>query len=104
MVLVISDAAGCGRSTESVKKILQLLAFTMAVPWLSTCATNEPVTSSSKARSEPPRGFFDRLSDHLTERECNVARFSCPYGFGPAGEPCECTDPRGIVLNGRTIK
>ena len=89
----------------NVKKILQLLFLSLAALWLSTCTTtSEPVTSRSKAQSEPPRGFFDRLADNLTERECRVARFSCPYGFGPAGEPCDCTDPRGVVMNGRTVK
>jgi hypothetical protein len=43
-------------------------------------------------------------ADELTERECNVVRFTCPYGFGPAGEPCDCTDPRGVVLRGKTVK
>jgi hypothetical protein len=61
-------------------------------------------TTNSRGQAEPPRGFFDRLADSLSERECNVGRFTCPYGFGAAGEPCDCTDPNGIVLQGRTSK
>jgi hypothetical protein len=42
--------------------------------------------------------------DQITERECAVTRFSCPYGWGPAGERCECTDPSGRVWQGWTVK
>jgi hypothetical protein len=69
---------------------------------LSACASS--TTTNLRGRPEPPKGFFDRLADAITERECNVMRFTCPYGFGPAGEPCECTDPKGVVLKGQTIK
>jgi hypothetical protein len=81
-----------------------VVLFCGAILWtcFSACASNAPTRYNP--RSEAPRGFFDSLADQLTERECNVARFTCPYGFGPAGEPCECTDPRGIVRAGRTIK
>ena len=83
---------------------LQVFFLSASILGLSACGSSESVTPS-RGRSEPaPRGFFDRLSDNLTERECNVIRFTCPYGFGPAGEPCECVDPGGIVLRGRTIK
>jgi hypothetical protein len=51
-----------------------------------------------------PSGFFNRLADQFTERECNVIRFTCPYGLGPAGEPCDCTDPDGVVRKGVTVK
>jgi len=68
----------------------------------SACASNTPV--GRNPGSETRRGFFDKLADEVTTRECNVIRFTCPYGLGPAGEPCECTDPSGIVINGRTIK
>ena len=69
---------------------------------LSACTSSAPV--SSKAGAAPQHGFWDKLSDQVTERHCNVYRFSCPYGFGPAGEPCDCTDPRGVVIKGRTVK
>ena len=77
---------------------------------ISGCTTT--TTSSSTAfpanmmsgQAEAPRGFFDRLTDQLTERECNVGRFTCPFGLGPAGEPCDCTGPGGVVRQGRTIK
>jgi hypothetical protein len=88
-----------------MKNELRIVILSAAVFALSACGTSEPVASSPRGRPEPPpRGFFDRLADNLTERECNVIRFSCPYGFGPAEEPCECVDPRGTVLRGRTIK
>ncbi|GEM_PF-1464567 len=68
-----------------------------------SCATTR-TTTVSRRQVEEPRGFFGNLMDQMTERECNVGRFICPYGLGPAGEPCTCTDPSGIVLNGRTVK
>jgi hypothetical protein len=72
---------------------------------VSSCTTTSTTTTSYYGSpSEKPQGFFGRLADSMTERECNVVRFSCPYGLGPAGEPCECTDPKGVVLNGTTIK
>jgi hypothetical protein len=92
------------------------LGFVFALLCISTCTSSAPAPSapvtSLPATSAPfgsmsraqPRGFWDRLSDHLTERECFVHRFTCPYGFGPAGEPCECTEPGGLVRKGTTIK
>lgn len=69
---------------------------------LSACASS--TTTNRRGQPERPQGFFDRLADAITERECNVMRFTCPYGLGPAGEPCECTDPKGVVLKGHTVK
>ena len=83
----------------SVVYLFQLLLLTVA---LSSCSSSRPGLADRQAKPEP--GFFERLRDQLTERECNVVRFTCPYGFGAAGEPCDCTDPRGVVLFGRTIK
>src|SRR5262247_3684018 len=68
-----------------------------------SCATTS-TTTGSRRQTEEPRGFFGSLMDEITERECNVGRFTCPYGLGRAGEPCTCTEPSGIVLNGRTVK
>ena len=70
---------------------------------IMSCATTS-TTIPSRRQAEEPQGFFASLKDQITERECNVGRFICPYGLGPAGEPCTCTDPSGIVLNGRTVK
>ena len=86
----------------SAKAAMVLLCGEIMLICLSACASNAP--AGPTARSETKRGFFEKLTDEMTERECNVIRFTCPYGLGPAGEPCECTDPSGIVLNGRTIK
>ena len=83
----------------------RLVCFSLVVllPLLQlACSTT--TTTNSRGQPEAPRGFFDRLADSLSERECNVGRFTCPYGLGAAGEPCDCTDPNGIVLQGRTIK
>ena len=66
------------------------------------CASSAPVSSRGAAASQ--KSFWGKVSDHVTERQCSVYRFSCPYGFGPAGEPCDCTDPRGFVIQGITIK
>jgi hypothetical protein len=70
----------------------------------SSCTTTTTTTSSIRAQAEKPQGFFGRLADAITERECNVIRFTCPYGWGPADEPCDCTDPKGVVLKGVTVK
>lgn len=83
------------------------MAFCAVAVALAGCSgtdSTESVPPGVKGRAEPPRGFFDRLADNFGERQCNVVRFICPYGLGPAGEPCECTDPRGVVLRGRTVK
>jgi hypothetical protein len=69
-----------------------------------SCATATNTTTVSRRQVEEPHGFFGSLVDQMTERECNVGRFICPFGLGPAGESCTCTDPSGIVLNGRTVK
>jgi hypothetical protein len=70
----------------------------------SSCITTTTTTNEYRGQAEKPQGFFGRLADAITERECNVMRFTCPYGWGPAGEPCDCTDPKGVVLKGTTIK
>jgi hypothetical protein len=70
---------------------------------LAGCVTTTE-TAATRQTAAKPTGFFEKLADHVTERECLVHGFSCPYGLGPAGEPCECTDPSGRVLQGRTIK
>ncbi len=73
---------------------------------LASCSSPPPKTTgaNSPLAREPAPGFFERLADQVTERECNVIRFTCPYGLGPAGEPCECADGRGYVFRGRTVK
>src|SRR5512147_1739928 len=68
-----------------------------------SCATTS-TTTQHRRQTEEPRGFLGSLMDQMTERECNVGKFICPFGLGPAGEPCTCTDPSGIVLSGRTTK
>jgi hypothetical protein len=80
---------------------LWLLIFVNVL--IMSCATTS-TTTVSRRQAEEPRGFFASFMDKVTERECNVGRFICPYGLGPAGESCTCTDPSGIVLNGRTVK
>lgn len=68
-----------------------------------SCATTS-TTTQSRRQAQEPRGFFGSVMDQMTERECNVGRFICPFGLGPAGEACTCTDPSGVVLTGRTVK
>jgi hypothetical protein len=95
---------------ESLKKTLKrtdqfvLLVILAGVFSLLLSACVSSKTTNRRGEPQQPQGFFDRLVDAITERECNVNRFTCPYGFGPAGEPCECTDPKGVVLKGQTIK
>jgi len=95
-----------GQRKMTGKKLSALLVLGLVALSISTC-TSSPTpntTVGAGTRAEPQRGFFERLADEFTERECNVVRFTCPYGLGPAGEPCECTEPNGLVLEGRTIK
>ena len=88
-----------------VKALSVLSALSLAVLWIPACTTSTTgPTIGARGATEAQRGFFERLADEFTERECEVFRFTCPYGFGPAGEPCECTEPNGVVRKGRTIK
>jgi hypothetical protein len=93
-----------GLARRSILFLVTFFCFTL--PACETTTTTVPLgpNLSTGQKKEQPRGFFDKLSDQMTERECSVARFSCPFGFGPANEPCDCTDPEGRVLQGRTIK
>lgn len=84
---------------KSLEKPLWFVGCVLLVLWGVSCSSG----TGAKGRSTAP-GFFEQLSDQWSERQCHVIRFTCPYGRGPAGEPCECTDPRGVVLSGRTIK
>jgi hypothetical protein len=88
------------------KTLSALSALGLVVLSIATCTSSPKpnTTFGVGTRAESSRGFFERLADEFTERECNVVRFTCPYGLGPAGEPCECTEPNGVVLKGRTIK
>ncbi|MGH7846157.1 MAG: hypothetical protein ACREQW_13440 [Candidatus Binatia bacterium] len=71
----------------------------------ASCSSTDTSRQQTYGRqAQKPSGFFERLMDRITERECLVGGFSCPYGLGPADEPCECTEPSGRVLGGRTIK
>jgi hypothetical protein len=88
-------------SAISSKLHLWLLIFFNIL--VISCGTTS-TTTVSRRQAEESRGFFGNMMDQITERECNVGRFICPYGLGPVGEPCTCTDPSGIVLNGRTVK
>jgi hypothetical protein len=91
----------CRLGPRALKYQLWFLIF---VNVLSTSCATTSTNTVSRRQAEEPRGFFAGFMDKVTERECNVGRFICPYGLGPAGESCTCTDPSGIVLNGRTVK
>jgi len=86
----------------TIRKLPLWLLISVNILMMS-CATTS-TTTGSRRQTEERRGFFAGLMDEISERECNVGRFVCPYGLGPAGDPCTCTDPSGIVLNGRTVK
>ena len=85
-------------------KPIAFLFFALSLGILG--CTTETIEAPARigTKSQPPSGFFNRLVDQFTERECNVIRFTCPYGLGPAGEPCDCTDPDGVVRQGSTVK
>jgi hypothetical protein len=91
------------RQPYTIRWIFHLWCLILVNILVMSCATTS-TTTASRRQAEEPRGFFGSLMDQMTERECNVGRFICPFGLGPAGEPCTCTDPSGIVLNGRTVK
>jgi len=61
-------------------------------------------TAGGRRTKDKSEGFFSGLVDRITERECLTGKLTCPYGWGPADEPCDCTDPSGRVWPGRTIK
>jgi hypothetical protein len=88
--------------TRNLPGIIFIIAVSIGIFGCTTETSEKPVGFGSK--TDAPRGFFNRLADQLTERECNVIIFSCPYGLGPAGEPCDCTDPDGILRKGWTVK
>jgi len=79
-----------------------LLLLLAALAPLSCTTTT--TTEQKAQKKEEPAGFWARVMDQITERQCRVTRFSCPYGVGPAGERCECTDPSGRVWQGWTVK
>jgi hypothetical protein len=89
-------------------KLSRLSPLLLSCVLFSGCASvdeERPIFSPfpGPAKKSPP-GFFERLTDSFTERECNVGRFTCPYGLGRTGEPCECDDPRGFVRKGQTTR
>jgi hypothetical protein len=110
--IVVAKAAGAGTiermpsfaciSEFNAEIPIKLVSSVLVLAALCSCASSTP--DNSRVRSKPPQGFFERVADQFTERECNVFRFTCPYGLGPAGELCTCTDPGGLVITGRTIK
>lgn len=95
------DLSVMGFLSRSLRKNFQL--FWILTLFLCLCGCTTTSSVSRKAGGQP-QGFFEKMMNQVTERECNVGRFICPYGLGPAGEPCECTDPSGVVVNGRTVK
>jgi hypothetical protein len=94
-------------SLKNTLKFLRHFSLLVILPGvfsllLSACVSS--TTTNVRGQTQRPQGFFDRLADAITERECNVGRFTCPYGLGPADQPCECTDPDGVVRKGQTVK
>jgi hypothetical protein len=78
--------------------------FVLATTLGGCTTTSEQVPAFHSGRQERPSGFVDRLLDAFSERECNVGRFTCSYGLGSAGEPCDCVGPGNVVFKGYTIK
>ncbi len=90
------------RQERSWDRALRLFYVSIGLLYLDGCTST--TTTVSRGQTKQPRGFMEKMVDQITERECNVGRFICPYGLGPAGEPCDCTDPSGYVLKGLTVK
>jgi len=87
-----------------MKKIFVGSLSLVCAAWLIVACSTTTTTTSTSQKKEEPQGFFRRMMDQMTERECQVSRFTCPYGWGPAGERCDCTDASGRVWYGYTIK
>jgi len=68
------------------------------------CNSNSNLNGISRHQSKPTPGFLDQMMNQVTTRECNVGNFTCPFGIGAAGEPCDCADPSGVIRTGRTVK
>jgi len=81
-----------------------LLLLTIAVSATGCVTTSERVGPSQFSSQTRPSGFFERLMDNFSERQCNVRQFTCSYGVGSAGEPCECVGPDNVVYSGHTVK
>ena len=90
------------RQERSWDRAVRLFYVSIGLLYLDGCTST--TTTVSRGQTKQPRGFMEKMVDQITERECNVGRFICPYGLGPAGEPCDCTDPSGYVLKGLTVK
>jgi len=80
------------------------LLLLIAVSAAGCVTTSEPVGRFQSTSQTKPSGFIDRMLDNLSERECDVGRFTCPYGLGSAGEPCDCVGPNNVVYQGHTVK
>jgi len=90
------------RWTKPLSGLLPLLF--LAVYAAGCVTTSEKVAPFQATSQNKPSGFFDRMLDNFSERVCNAGKFTCPYGLGSAGEPCECVGPNNVVYNGRTVK
>jgi hypothetical protein len=89
------------RKTEITARVLSLLLICIAN---LACNSSPTLTGVSRHQAKPTPGFLDQMINQVTTRECNVGNFTCPFGMGAAGEPCDCTDPSGVIRNGRTVK
>jgi hypothetical protein len=74
----------CWLSTTLHRK-LHLFFLIFVNVFLMSCISTS-TTTQSRRQTEDTRGFFGSLVDQMTERECNVGKFICPFGLGPAGE------------------
>ena len=85
-----------------LKTSVWITALLMGFALFACTTTTE--TPTLRKPTDPPHGFFEKMVDEMTSRECNVGKFTCSYGLGPASEPCECTDPSvgSYVLVSRT--
>lgn len=90
---------GCARG----RTVATIVAFLFCVSNLA-CNSSTTRTGVSSRQIEAGPGFLDKMMNQVTARECNVGKFTCPFGMGPAGEPCDCTDPSGMIRSGRTVK
>ncbi len=96
--------------TASLKQRRKIQTAGRTLLLLLTCVGNFACNSSSnisgisRHQSKPTPGFLDQMMNQITTRECNVGNFTCPFGIGAAGEPCDCSDPSGLIRTGRTVE
>ena len=89
------------KTSKRLESLLRAVLVLIVSISLVACGS---ATGAGRQADKSTTSSTGGLLDYITERECKTGKFICPYGFGPAGKPCTCTDPSGRVWQGFTIK